>query len=243
MHGAPTPPPAQNAPAEPPPSPPLLSPFATAAVAAAAAGGLALAAALPRFRAARAHEVLVRSGLGVQGVELGRAFFAFPFQTVEAIDLSAVSMRLTVACMSAEKMPLQVPFVFTVGPNAEQPAALERFARLMLHQTEAARRGAVAGIVEGEARTLAAGLPVEELFAGRAAFKTAVTKSVQTGLDRFGLLIHNANIEELVDAPGSNYFRMLSQRISAQAENTAKIEVAERMESLPVTAPAGSKRV
>jgi flotillin len=236
----PPPPPAATA-ANPPPFPPAAaaaaaaaaaitppSRLATAVAAAAVAAAAAAAVALPRFRAARAHEVLVRSGLGVQGVELGRAFFAWPFQSVEAIDLSAVSLRLSVACMSAEKMPLQVPFVFTVGPHAEQPAALERYARLMLHQSEAARASAVAGVVEGEARMLAAGLPVEELFAGRAAFKAAVTKSVQSGLDRFGMLVHNANIEELRDAPGSTYFKTLSQRISAQAENTAKIEVAEQ---------------
>lgn len=49
---------------------------------------------------------------------------------------------------------------------------------------------------------------------------------MQEELDQFGLVIYNANIKELQDMPGSEYFKHMRQKTRAGAENQARIEIA-----------------
>jgi flotillin len=46
-------------------------------------------------------------------------------------------------------------------------------------------------------------------------------------LNQFGLHIYNANIKQLQDTPGSEYFSLLSQKVQQEAANKTKVEVAE----------------
>jgi flotillin len=46
-------------------------------------------------------------------------------------------------------------------------------------------------------------------------------------LDQFGLRIYNANVKELQDTPGSEYFAFLSRKAHEGASNQARIDVAE----------------
>lgn len=86
----------------------------------------------------------------------------------------------------------------------------------------------VRGLIEGEVRALAANIRIEDIFLGRNKFKTELVENVAVHLKQFGLNIYNGNIEQLSDTKGSGYFTFLSQRIQAEAENTAKVEVAEQ---------------
>jgi flotillin len=49
---------------------------------------------------------------------------------------------------------------------------------------------------------------------------------VQSELDQFGLCIYNANVKELQDTPGSEYFAFLSRKAHEGALNQAKVDVA-----------------
>lgn len=55
-------------------------------------------------------------------------------------------------------------------------------------------------------RILSAQLTVEQIFNDRKAFKETIITNVQEELELFGLQIYNANIKELQDSPGSEYF-------------------------------------
>lgn len=50
---------------------------------------------------------------------------------------------------------------------------------------------------------------------------------VQLELNQFGLVIYNANVKQLVDVPGHEYFSYLGQKTQMEAANQAKIDVAE----------------
>lgn len=50
---------------------------------------------------------------------------------------------------------------------------------------------------------------------------------MQKELDQFGLRIYNANVKELQDTPGSEYFAFLSRKAHEGASNQARIDVAE----------------
>lgn len=54
-----------------------------------------------------------------------------------------------------------------------------------------------------------------------------VIENVQKELDQFGLCIYNANVKELQDTPGSEYFAFLSRKAHEGASNQARIDVAE----------------
>lgn len=85
----------------------------------------------------------------------------------------------------------------------------------------------VQGVIEGETRVLAASMTMEEIFKGAKEFKQEVFRKVQLELDQFGLLIYNANVKQLVDVPGHEYFSYLGQKTQMEAANQAKVDVAE----------------
>nr|XP_043623051.1 flotillin-like protein 1 [Erigeron canadensis] len=131
--------------------------------------------------------------------------------------------------MSAEKLPFVLPAVFTIGPRSEDDDSLHKYAKLIssfkrdgkqLHEL-------VNGIIEGETRVLAAAMTMEQIFKGAKEFKQEVFGKVQLELNQFGLLIYNANVKQLVDVPGHEYFSYLGQKTQMEAANQAKIDVSE----------------
>jgi len=70
-------------------------------------------------------------------------------------------------------------------------------------------------------------MTLEEIFKDRTLFKKRVTDAIQQELDQFGLKIKSANIRELEDTQGSEYFSYLRQKTRSGAENDAKIAIAD----------------
>jgi flotillin len=191
----------------------------------AAAGFLAFAAS--RYKTSRSNQWLVRTGLGVGDMEIKKKFVHWPFQNIQTIDMTPASFKFSVNAMSKEKMEFTFPAVFTIGPKNDLES-LQKYARFLLVQDNQQTRDLICGIIEGETRTLSANLSIEDMFSGRSAFKQDIVGHVKAQLDQYGLEIYNANIEELKDSDSSNYFRSLAQKIKAEAENKAKVEVAEQ---------------
>ena len=143
--------------------------------------------------------------------------------------------------MTIEKLQFQLPAVFTIGPD-NKPEALKKYALLLSgdpdgtapngHGTIAPAhrhhvQDIVKGIIEGETRVIVSSMTMEEIFKERQIFKEKVIDSVQKELDQFGLCIYNANVKELQDTPGSEYFAFLSRKAHEGASNQARIDVAE----------------
>ncbi|KAF6796476.1 flotillin domain-containing protein [Colletotrichum sojae] len=85
----------------------------------------------------------------------------------------------------------------------------------------------VKGVIEGEVRVLVSSMTMEEIFTEREVFKRRIFKNIQSELSQFGLVIYNANVKELKDAPNSIYFESLSRKAHEGATNQARIDVAE----------------
>nr|KAJ0215993.1 hypothetical protein LSAT_V11C300125800 [Lactuca sativa] len=68
---------------------------------------------------------------------------------------------------------------------------------------------------------------MEEIFKGTKDFKNEVFDKVELELNQFRLLIYNANVKQMVDEPGQEYFLYLGQKIQQEAANQAKIDVSE----------------
>lgn len=141
--------------------------------------------------------------------------------------------------MTSEKLKFSLPAVFTIGPD-DNPDALSKYAILLTGNSDGqviADKGTVStgrnhvqdivkGIIEGETRSIVSTMTMEELFNKRSVFKSKVIENVQSELNQFGLRIYNANVKELQDMPGSQYFEFLSKKAHEGAQNQAKVDVA-----------------
>ncbi|WEW57888.1 hypothetical protein PRK78_003355 [Emydomyces testavorans] len=187
------------------------------------------------------HEYLVITGGGVKDILIKKTAFVLPWQKCRRISISPFDFSLNLQAMTIEKLQFSLPAVFTIGPD-KNIDALEKYARLLSGEADGVARtdktvitktkgnhvqDIVKGIIEGETRVIVSSMTMEEIFKERQVFKQHVIDNVQKELDQFGLRIYNANVKELQDAPGSEYFTYLSRKAHEGALNQAKIDVAE----------------
>ncbi|GJY88819.1 flotillin-like protein [Tanacetum coccineum] len=184
---------------------------------------------VPWWRVATASEYLVITGAWIADVKIAKKAWILPGQFSGKFDISPVNYTFEVQAMSAEKLPFILPAVFTIGPQAEDRASLYKYAKLTTckEKDESHMQELVKGIIEGETRVLAASMTMEEIFRGTKEFKKEVFDKVQLELNQFGLKIYNANVKQLVDVPGHEYFSYLGQKTQMEAANQAKIDVSE----------------
>lgn len=181
------------------------------------------------YRVASASEYLVITGVGIPDIKIAKKSWILPGQSYTIFDVSPVNYTFEVQAMSAEKLPFVLPAVFTIGPRVDDDASLLKYAKLISPHDKLSHhvKELVQGIIEGETRVLAASMTMEEIFRGTKDFKQEVFEKVQLELNQFGLLIYNANVKQLVDVPGHEYFSYLGQKTQMEAANQAKVDVAE----------------
>jgi len=186
-----------------------------------------------RYKVAKADQYIVRTGLGIVKMDINKKAFQWPFQRYEFIEMRPRNYNFELDVMSKEKMEFILPGVFTIGPK-DDPESLEKYALYLVGENaknndDGIKRidEIVNGIIEGESRVLIAQMSIEEVFNDREEFKDNVIKNVQKELDQFGLKIFNANIKELKDTPGSEYFQFLRQKTRSKAEGDSKVDIAE----------------
>ncbi|XP_057434437.1 flotillin-like protein 4 [Lotus japonicus] len=181
------------------------------------------------WKVADASEILVITGAGIDDIKLAKKSWIFPGQSYTVVDLSPVNYTFQVQAMSAEKLPFVLPAVFTIGPRVDDDESLLKYAKLISKHDKLSNhvKELVQGVIEGETRVLAASMTMEEVFKGTKEFKQEVFEMVQLELNQFGLLIYNANVKQLVDVPGHEYFSYLGQKTQMEAANQAKVDVAE----------------
>ncbi|KAK1917823.1 hypothetical protein P3342_000540 [Pyrenophora teres f. teres] len=208
------------------------------------------------YHVAEPNSYLVITGVGIEKVLIKKKAFVYPLQKVSKISITPFDFSMALQAMTIEKLKFSLPAVFTIGP-ADNPDALEKYAVLLTGEsdgrpTQTVAKGVVSvgegrshvqdivkGIIEGETRSIVSTMTMEELFRERKIFKEKVIQQVQSELDQFGLCIYNANVKELQDTPGSEYFAFLSRKAHEGALNQAKVDVAHaRMQAEKATADA-----
>ncbi|KAF2876768.1 hypothetical protein BDV95DRAFT_625915 [Massariosphaeria phaeospora] len=185
------------------------------------------------YHVAEPNAYLVITGVGIEKVSIKKKISITPF------DFSIALQAMTV-----EKLKFSLPAVFTIGPTDDHES-LEKYAVLLTGESDGSptagvSKGAVSvgagrnhiqdivkGIIEGETRSIVSNMTMEELFRERKLFKDKVIQQVQSELQSFGLKIYCANVRELKDAPGSEYFAFLSRKAHEGALNQAKVDVAD----------------
>lgn len=183
-----------------------------------------------RFHVAKAHEYLVRTGLGITNINICKKAVRWPLQVVEHIDLRPQNYTFRLHNMSKEKVEFLLPINFTIGPvdPLENGSGFERYARRMHNMSEETLSQTILGIIEGESRGLTSVLTIEEMFTAKDRFKEEVVKKIQDHLEVLGLCVYNANIKEMSDYDAKNkYFEYRKQRAIETANYEAQISVSE----------------
>ncbi|KXS15524.1 hypothetical protein M427DRAFT_56627 [Gonapodya prolifera JEL478] len=208
---------------------------------------------IPLYIVASPTQFVVKTGFGIDDMVIQKKCWVFPGQKFSILEVTPTNFPLNLHVMSAEKLEFQLPAVFTIGPRAVlgmgpggvappgsgagipesahdefiDIASLKKYARLLATKNEEHINEIVKGIIEGETRVIAASMTLEEIFKENRIFKENVIKHVQAELDHFGLIIYNANVKQLQDTPGSEYFSYLRLKTHEGAVNQAKVDVAE----------------
>lgn len=195
------------------------------------------------YHIAEPNEYLVITGARIEDVRIAKKALIKPWQKCSRISISPFDFSLNLQAMTIEKLQFALPAVFTIGPD-NHLEALKKYALLLSGNpdgTATKREGKttitpakrnhvqdiVKGIIEGETRVIVSGMTMEEIFKERQIFKQKVIDNVQNELNQFGLRIYNANVKELQDTPGSEYFAFLSRKAHEGASNQARIDVSE----------------
>lgn len=189
------------------------------------------------WRVADASAYLVITGGGIPDIKIVRKAWVYPWQKCKVEYISPFDFEITLQAMTIEKLQFSLPAVFTIGPE-DTNEKLKMYFKLLTGPSggqESRRQAAtgrshvqdiVKGIIEGETRVIVSSMTMEEIFKERQIFKNKVIEQVQAELDQFGLKIYNANVKELQDTPGSEYFKFLSRKAHEGASNQAKVDVA-----------------
>jgi len=179
------------------------------------------------YKVARPSEYLAITGWRIDDIKLAKKAFILPGQKCARVDVSPVNYTFQVQAMSAEKLPFVLPAVFTIGPRVDDLESLVRYAKLLSPHDKNSNHVVelVEGVIEGETRVLAASMTMEEIFKGTKEFKKEVFEKVQLELNQFGLVIYNANVKQLVDVQGHEYFSYLGQKTQMEAANQAKVRI------------------
>ena len=192
-------------------------------------GGVSMSL-IKRYMVGGATQYILKTGIFIDTIQLSKKTFVLPFQRGVMFDISPKTYQFTVCAMTMEKMEFQLPGVFTIAPYKDLEN-MKLYAERLITLPPGKVDQVISGIIEGETRLLAANMTIEDIFNNRATFKDQIRKTVQHELDKSGLEIFNANIKEMQDHEGSEYFTFMRQKTKEGAMNRSRVEVAEARKS------------
>ncbi len=192
-------------------------------------GGMA-AALVSRYRMCPPDKILVVYG-AIGGEKsskchAGGAAFVLPLlQSYGYLDLRPISIDVPLrSALSSQNIRIDVPASFTIGISTE-PGIMENAATRLLDLGPEEVRSLASEIILGQMRVAIASMTIEEINADREKLVLAISKGVDTELNKVGLKMINCNISDIKDASG--YIEALGREAAARAINEANIKVAE----------------
>ncbi|MBB4867162.1 flotillin [Pseudomonas nitritireducens] len=188
---------------------------------------------MKQYRLVPNDEVMVvYGGLNKTGaakiIKGGSGTFIIPFiQQFRMLSLAPRTVKIDLEnTLSADKIRVNVPSVFTYGVGVKEPEVLQDAARLLLDMNTQQVDSLAISTITGSLRQVIADLSIEELIRDRDTLIKRVEEIVGSQLRKVGLVILNSNITDITDSSG--FIDAIGQKAASQAVNQAKIEVAEQ---------------
>ena len=192
-------------------------------------GGM-IAALISRYKMCPPDKILVVYGaIGGERsskCHAGGAAFVLPLlQSYGYLDLRPISIDVPLrSALSSQNIRIDVPASFTIGISTEN-GVMENAATRLLDLGPEEVRNLASEIILGQMRVAIASMTIEEINADREKLVMAISKGVDTELNKVGLKMINCNISDIKDASG--YIEALGREAAARAINEANIKVAE----------------
>lgn len=192
--------------------------------------GTFIGAIISRYRMCPPDKILVVYGAIGQKrssrCHAGGAAFVLPIlQSYGYLDLRPISIDVPLrSALSSQNIRIDVPSSFTIGISTE-PGIMENAATRLLGLKLPEVQALASEIILGQMRVAIASMTIEEINADREKLVMAISKGVDTELNKVGLKMINCNISDIQDASG--YIEALGREAAARAINEANIKVAE----------------
>lgn len=156
----------------------------------------------------------------------GGASFVLPFlQSYGYLDLRPISIDVPLrSALSSQNIRIDVPSSFTIGISTD-PGIMENAATRLLDLGPEEVQALASEIILGQMRVAIASMTIEEINADREKLVLAISRGVDTELNKVGLKMINCNISDIKDASG--YIEALGREAASRAINEANIKVAE----------------
>lgn len=185
-----------------------------------------------RWHVCQPHEYLVRTGLGIKNMSISRQGIQWPFQRAQKISMHPRSYRFSLACLSKQYLPFDMPVNYTVRPKNPEIdlEGFKLYAENMEPLSEHAYEQTILAAIHGETRVQAAQMEIDRINDDRDEFRKTVVEVVQKKLDEVGVDVVNANIAELKENEREGQMGYLAARERkklAEAVQQSEIDVAE----------------
>ncbi|QDV38682.1 flotillin family protein [Tautonia plasticadhaerens] len=183
------------------------------------------------YKRCPSNKILVKWGAGsgkqaAKCVQGGGEFVVPIIQDYDYLSLEPIQIEIPLrGALSFENIRVNVPSVFTVAigsdPQVQQNAAI-RLLGLSREQVSSQ----ASDIIFGQLRQVIASMTIEDINRDREKFLENIQLSLESELNKIGLVLLNVNITDLTDDSG--YIEAIGRKAASTAVNQAEIDVAEQ---------------
>jgi len=187
--------------------------------------------ALKCYKRCPSNKILVKWGVGsgkqtAKCVHGGGELVVPIFQDYNYLSLEPIQIEIPLrGALSFENIRVNVPSVFTVAigshPQIQQNAAIR-----LLGLTREEISSQASDIIFGQLRQVIASMTIEDINRDRDKFLENIQESLESELNKIGLVLLNVNITDLTDDSG--YIEAIGRKAASTAVNQAEVDVAEQ---------------
>lgn len=199
-------------------------------------GAMTLTYAFLNYRVCNANQWLIRTGLGIKNKQLKRSCVRWPLQYLTTIDMSPLVLKIDIEGPTKDLIPTCIPFSITLRPidPEKDPEGFNEYVSRVANLFETKNQDdrkmrineLIAPFVTGAGRQLVATMEIQELFVGREDFKKQVEEIMTKEVNKYGMEIQNACIQNLQDTEGNEYFNKLKAKALKGADAKSEQDVA-----------------
>jgi len=176
--------------------------------------GAMIAFVAKRFVIAAPTEVVVKTGLGIIGVNVSKKSLQLPLQRSFIVSMMPRTVHLSIAAKTKDFMPFNLPVEIVIRPDSTN---LTTYVSRLAAMTDVNLRQLVVSSVEGIVRVQTGVLSLDEVFQDREAFKKVVEHHIQEVVSKYGIEVTSTNISDFGDTSETSFFKNMSRMKQAEA--------------------------
>ena len=192
-------------------------------------GGLGAFAAF-RFKVAPPNQFIAKTGFLVKGIHVSRKTLQLPFQTINRYDMRPQTYQfIGKNIMSKELIGFELPVKFNIAPIHPEHN-LEGFINYVTRvgsMPQEEKDALIENIIIGKTREYTSNMTIIDMVENKDAFKKGVVAHIAEELEENGFQATSANISDIADPPGVDYFKNLMKKATSEANTKSSIDVAE----------------